>query len=54
MLWHGTRNIKPQQIALGEVGLNIVYSADGMWGNGIYFAQNASYSCPGYSYAVPN
>ena len=24
-----------------------------MWGKGIYFAVNASYSCPGYSYPVP-
>lgn len=25
-----------------------------MWGNGIYFAVNANYSCPSYSYRVPN
>jgi len=24
-----------------------------MWGKGIYFAVNASYSCPGYSHPVP-
>ena len=24
-----------------------------MWGKGIYFAVNASYSCPSYSYSVP-
>lgn len=24
-----------------------------MWGKGIYFAVNANYSCPGYSYVVP-
>ncbi len=24
-----------------------------MWGKGIYFAANANYSCPGYSYSVP-
>jgi len=25
-----------------------------MWGKGIYFAVNANYSCPHYSYPVPN
>ena len=24
-----------------------------MWGKGIYFAVNANYSCPGYSFPVP-
>jgi len=24
-----------------------------MWGKGIYAAQNAAYSCPGYSWPVP-
>ena len=24
-----------------------------MWGRGIYFAVNANYSCPNYSYQVP-
>ncbi len=24
-----------------------------MWGKGIYFATNASYSCPTYSFKVP-
>ena len=24
-----------------------------MWGKGIYFAKNASYSCPGYSHLLP-
>jgi len=35
-------------------GLNIAYSNDAcMWGRGIYFAVNANYSCPNYSYKVP-
>lgn len=35
-------------------GLTINYSSDsGMWGRGIYFAVNANYSCPGYSWKVP-
>jgi hypothetical protein len=35
-------------------GLNIAYSKDsGYWGRGIYFAVNANYSCPAYSFKVP-
>ena len=34
-------------------GLNINYSKAGMWGKGLYFAVNARYSCPGYSYKLP-
>ena len=37
-----------------DAGLNINYSNDGMWGKGIYFAVNASYSCPNYSHQIPN
>lgn len=37
-----------------DAGLNINYSNDGMWGKGIYFAVNASYSCPAYSHQIPN
>lgn len=33
-----------------ESGLNINYANEGMWGRGIYFAVNANYSCPTYSY----
>jgi hypothetical protein len=25
-----------------------------LWGKGVYFAVNANYSCPGYSYKIPN
>jgi hypothetical protein len=34
-------------------GLNVSYSKEGMWGKGIYFAVNANYSCPSYSFKVP-
>ncbi|CAF0794011.1 unnamed protein product [Adineta steineri] len=27
---------------------------EGLWGIGIYFAKNASYSCGGYAYTLPN
>ena len=37
-LWHGTRATQPDEIALGT-GFNVIYSsAEGMWGNGLYFA----------------
>lgn len=44
ILWHGTRNTPPDQIALSEQGLNVNYSSAGAYGNGIYFADNAAYS----------
>jgi hypothetical protein len=44
VLWHGTRMTPPDQIALSENGLNINYANTGVYGNGIYFADNAAYS----------
>lgn len=44
----------PRSIILTETGLDVNYANEGMWVKGIYFSENASYSCPGYSYAVPN
>ena len=52
-LWHGTRNTNPVDV-YSKDGLNIAYSGTGLWGNGIYFAVNANYSCPAYSYKVSN
>ena len=43
-LWHGSRNTDPKIIYEGEEGFNVIYSSDGMWGKGLYFAQDASYS----------
>jgi hypothetical protein len=51
-LWHGTSGNDPKSLYEKD-GLNINYSNGGMWGKGIYFAVNANYSCPGYSYKVP-
>jgi hypothetical protein len=48
-LWHGTRKTAPHELYKKD-GLNIAYSEDGLWGRGIYFAVNASYSCPHYSF----
>ena len=52
LVWHGTRNNPPATVYLGDHGFNINYSNDGMWGHGIYFAANASYSCPSYSHPI--
>lgn len=49
-LWHGTGKTDPRVIIKSESGLNINYANDGLWGKGIYFAVNANYSCPTYSY----
>ena len=48
-LWHGTSSTSPTIVWQGK-GFNINYSNNGMWGKGIYFALNANYSCPGYSF----
>jgi hypothetical protein len=44
ILFHGTRETPPEQIAMSENGLNINYANNGVYGNGIYFADNAAYS----------
>jgi poly [ADP-ribose] polymerase 10/14/15 len=52
LAWHGTRATAPATLYHGEHGFNINYSGNGMWGPAIYFAVNASYSCPGYSHPI--
>ncbi len=44
VLWHGTRRSDPSLFYKGEEGFDIKYSREGMWGRGIYFAENAKYS----------
>ena len=43
-LYHGTSNTNPKQIYDGEEGFDMRFSNDGMWGQAIYFAAQASYS----------
>ena len=43
-LFHGTRGNDPKLIYGSEVGFDMRYSAQGMWGQANYFAVNASYS----------
>jgi hypothetical protein len=53
LLWHGTSQTDPVGVILKGAGLTTAYANDGLWGKGIYFAVNANYSCPGYSWKVP-
>jgi hypothetical protein len=52
-LYHGSYLTAPKLIYDSHEGFDINFSKGGMWGRGIYFAVNASYSCNGYSYKVP-
>ena len=53
LLWHGTRTTDPKIIYQDEEeSFNLNYSNDGMWGRGLYFAVNASYS-NGYAHSTP-
>ena len=51
--WHGTSKTPPEKIYNGEEGFNQNFSNDGMWGRGLYFAENASYS-DNYAYKLPD
>ncbi len=54
-LWHGTRGCEPS-IIYSKDGFNVNYAQDGegSWGDGIYFAENAVYSCSErFSFEVP-
>lgn len=59
-MWHGTRGHDARLIANSKDGFSTQHAADsGMWGRGVYFAVNASYSCGavgsiGYSHPLPN
>lgn len=43
-LFHGTKNTNPELIYKSESGLDMRFSHNGMYGKGIYFAENSSYS----------
>ena len=53
LLFHGTRNNKPSDIYEHEEGFDLRFGRAGMWGNGNYFAVNASYS-NSYAYHLPD
>ena len=43
-LFHGTSSVEPKTILESESGLDMRFSRDGMYGQGIYFADNSEYS----------
>ena len=52
-LFHGTRKNPPSNIYKDEEGFDMRFSRAGMWGNGNYFAVNASYS-DNYAHRTPD
>ena len=51
-LFHGTRDTPPEKVIRSEKGIDFRYSSKGgLWGEGSYFAINASYS-DNYSHSV--
>jgi hypothetical protein len=52
-LFHGTRSTDPSLIYKSESGLDMRFSNSGMYGKGIYFAENSSYS-DAYAYNKNN
>ena len=47
-LFHGTGDHRPEEIARNGVGFDLRYAQGGLWGCGIYFAYNSSYSHHNY------
>ena len=43
-LFHGSKHTEPQLIYASEEGLDIRYANEGIYGRGIYFADNSQYS----------
>ena len=44
LLFHGSNNTKPSQIYASDYGLDMRFANAGMFGTGIYFANNSHYS----------
>jgi hypothetical protein len=44
LLFHGSKNTKPEDIYQGSQGLDMRFSRAGLFGQGIYFADNPNYS----------
>jgi len=53
-LFHGTGTTSPTAVYSSEDGFDMRFGTGGMWGNGIYFAVNASYSYGGYIHKMSN
>ena len=52
LLFHGSSNTDPRSIYNSEEGLDMRFSRAGMYGQGIYFADNSKYSIR-YAFPVP-
>lgn len=44
LLFHGSKNTDPWLIYASEYGLDMRFANEGMYGKGIYFANNSLYS----------
>ena len=44
LLFHGSRQTRPEQIYKSEKGFDFRFANQGLWGEGAYFAVNAEYS----------
>jgi len=53
LLFHGTGGCDPRVIYEGDKGFLINFASDGLWGRGVYFAQDAIYSHK-YTYRLPS
>ena len=52
-LFHGTRTTPPEKVFKSEKGIDFRFSRAGLWGEGSYFAVNASYS-DNYAHTLPS
>lgn len=53
LLFHGSNNTKPSQIYASDYGLDMRFANAGLYGTGIYFANNSHYS-RSYEHATSN
>jgi hypothetical protein len=53
LLFHGSRQTRPEQIYNSEKGFDFRFANQGLWGEGAYFAVNARYS-NAYAYVLPD
>eukprot|EP00761_Pharyngomonas_kirbyi_P005308 gb/GECH01005313.1/.p1 GENE.gb/GECH01005313.1/~~gb/GECH01005313.1/.p1 ORF type:complete len:1398 (+),score=234.61 gb/GECH01005313.1/:1-4194(+) len=52
-LFHGTSGTDPKEICRSvETSFDMRYSSQGLWGRACYFAQDAAYSVPSYTYST--
>ena len=51
LLFHGSRETRPEQIYMSEKGFDFRFANQGLWGEGTYFAVNAQYS-DAYAYEL--